>query len=104
MAMSFSRAMVTDTLGLPIACPDACVSCRYLTHGLSSLGVIETSHSIRNSALYNKLSPDTVPAWIRVVVANALASSGDEWAQLFSAYHSGTYNNEWQVIGKQTQT
>lgn len=70
-----------------------------MTNGTSSLVVIETSHSIRNTALYKKLSQQTVFSWIRSVVANALASDGAEWAALFSAYHSGTYNNEWQVIG-----
>mmetsp|Transcript_29011 Transcript_29011/g.87081 ORF Transcript_29011/g.87081 Transcript_29011/m.87081 type:complete len:544 (-) Transcript_29011:156-1787(-) len=70
----------------------------YMTNGTSSLVVIETSHEIQNSQLYKKLSPQTVFCWLRVVVANALAADGAEWAAIFSAYHSGTYNNEWQVI------
>jgi len=70
----------------------------YLTDGLSKLAVIETSHSINNHALYSKLRPETVSSWIRVVVANALATDGGSWADIFSIAHSGTYNNQWQVV------
>jgi hypothetical protein len=32
------------------------------------------------------------------MVANMLGTSGSEWSDMFSAYHSGTYNNQWLVI------
>ena len=32
------------------------------------------------------------------MVANMLGTSGSEWSDTFSAYHSGTYNNQWLVI------
>ena len=70
----------------------------YVTEGTSALAVTETSHSIRNGELYKKLTPKTVSCWIRSVVANTLATDGASWGELFGYMHSGTYNNEWQVI------
>uniref|UniRef100_A0AAY4A1C3 Phospholipase B-like n=1 Tax=Denticeps clupeoides TaxID=299321 RepID=A0AAY4A1C3_9TELE len=32
------------------------------------------------------------------IVANRLAQSGKEWADLFSKFNSGTYNNQWMVV------
>ena len=70
----------------------------YMTTGTSDLAVIETSHGINNKKLYNQLTPMSVLCWIRVIVANTLATDGNSWAELFSYEHSGTYNNEWQVV------
>lgn len=70
----------------------------YLTTGTSELAVIETSHAVQNHNLYKKLSSKSVLCWIRTIVANTLASDGASWAEIFSYEHSGTYNNEWQVI------
>jgi len=36
--------------------------------------------------------------WIRVIVANRMAESGPQWAEVFSRYNSGTYNNQWFVV------
>ncbi|XP_068679671.1 putative phospholipase B-like 2 [Montipora foliosa] len=36
--------------------------------------------------------------WMRVIVANRLASSTQEWVELFSKYNSGTYNNQWMIL------
>ena len=35
---------------------------------------------------------------IRVMVANRLASSGEEWGQVFARRNSGTYSNQWMVV------
>jgi Phospholipase B len=35
---------------------------------------------------------------MRAIVSNQLAVDGDSWAQFFSAYHSGTYANQWMVL------
>jgi len=44
------------------------------------------------------ISEKTVPEWIRIVLANRMASSGAEWVSVFGMYNSGTYNNQWQVV------
>ncbi|XP_068748317.1 putative phospholipase B-like 2 [Montipora capricornis] len=36
--------------------------------------------------------------WMRIIVANRLASSAQEWVELFSKYNSGTYNNQWMIL------
>ena len=32
------------------------------------------------------------------MVANMLGTSGSSWSDVFSAYHSGTYNNQWLIV------
>ena len=32
------------------------------------------------------------------MVANMLGTSGSSWSDAFSAYHSGTYNNQWLIV------
>ena len=34
----------------------------------------------------------------RARVANQLAVDGQDWAKLFSQFHSGTYVNQWMVL------
>ncbi|XP_074636174.1 putative phospholipase B-like 2 [Acropora palmata] len=36
--------------------------------------------------------------WMRIIVANRLARSTEEWVDLFSKYNSGTYNNQWMIL------
>eukprot|EP01124_Arcella_intermedia_P007924 TRINITY_DN1490_c0_g1_i1.p1 TRINITY_DN1490_c0_g1~~TRINITY_DN1490_c0_g1_i1.p1 ORF type:complete len:540 (+),score=100.73 TRINITY_DN1490_c0_g1_i1:93-1622(+) len=61
--------------------------------------VAETTNEVFNNSLYlNYFSEETVPEWIRVIVANRMADSGLNWVSAFSKYNSGTYNNQWQVI------
>jgi len=65
----------------------------------SGLVLLETTINILNEKLYVHSDPrSTVAAWIRNVVANRLASTGQEWTALFGHYNSGTYNNQWQII------
>jgi hypothetical protein len=35
---------------------------------------------------------------MRAVISNQLASSGSEWAETFSMFHSGTYTNQWMIL------
>jgi len=68
---------------------------------LSDLGlaVMETTNGIYNAALLKHVHAEgQVMSWIRTIVANNLASTGAEWARVFSAYNSGTYNNQWIVV------
>jgi hypothetical protein len=64
------------------------------------LTVIETTNGLMPSAygLYNRIKPQTVFSWIRVMVANRMATDGASWANIFSLHNSGTYNNQWFVV------
>lgn len=44
------------------------------------------------------LSPNTVPTWIRHLVANRLAKTPSEWANIFLKYRSYTHNNQWLIV------
>ena len=42
--------------------------------------------------------PTSVFEWLRNVVANRLASNGQNWTEIFSQYNSGTYNNQFGIL------
>jgi hypothetical protein len=63
------------------------------------LYVAETTNEILNNSLYlDYISTETVPEWIRIIVANRMATNGQEWSNYFGQYNSGTYNNQWQIV------
>ena len=64
----------------------------------SKLVVMETTNSNLNDTLYDLLNPETILTWVRVMVANRLASSAEEWTSYFSRENSGTYNNQFQIL------
>lgn len=64
----------------------------------TKLTVLETTNDIVNATLYNYVTPNTVATWMRVIVANRLSRSGDEWATYFEHFNSGTYDNQWMVV------
>ena len=64
----------------------------------NDLFVMETTNSIFNETLYSVLTPKSLLAWIRVVLANRLSSNGEEWVENFARENSGTCNNQWQVL------
>lgn len=66
----------------------------------SGLAVIETTLNILDESLYQQgVDPSsTVMAWVRNIVANRLAGTAKEWADLFSKENSGTYNNQWMIV------
>ncbi|XP_027897089.1 phospholipase B-like 1 [Xiphophorus couchianus] len=64
----------------------------------SGLLMTQTSIGVFNASLFSRLSPHRLLAWQRVRLANGLARSGEEWAQLFSRYNSGTYNSQYLVL------
>lgn len=55
----------------------------------SGLLMTQTSNSVFNVSLFAQLHPHSLLAWQRVRLANSLARSGEEWAQVFSKYNSG---------------
>ena len=64
----------------------------------SKLVVMETTNSNFNDTLYDLLKPESLLTWVRVMLANRLASSGEEWIKIFKKENSGTYNNQFQVL------
>ena len=65
----------------------------------TGLVTIETSLAVVNQSLYNgTVVPESLLYWIRVSVANRMATSGKEWTEIFAHHNSGTYNNQWMVL------
>lgn len=64
----------------------------------SGLILLQTTNSVYNKTLLKQVVPETLLAWQRVRVANMMAKGGKEWAQIFSKYNSGTYNNQYMVL------
>lgn len=64
----------------------------------SGLILLQTTNSVYNKTLLKLVVPETLLAWQRVRVANMMAEGGKEWAQIFSKYNSGTYNNQYMVL------
>lgn len=64
----------------------------------SGLVVMETTNGLFNNSLYQFVVPETLLSWVRVVVANRMAQSGQDWTVIFAKHNSGTYNNQWQII------
>uniref|UniRef100_A0A8D3AJL0 Phospholipase B-like n=1 Tax=Scophthalmus maximus TaxID=52904 RepID=A0A8D3AJL0_SCOMX len=65
----------------------------------SGLVTLETTIGNSNPALWKFVQPiGTIMEWLRNIVANRLAATGKEWAEIFSKYNSGTYNNQWMIV------
>ncbi|KAG7491526.1 hypothetical protein MATL_G00004490 [Megalops atlanticus] len=64
----------------------------------SGLLMTQTTNSIFNSSLFSVVTPRSLLAWQRVRLAHALAHTGEQWAQVFSKYNSGTYNSQYAVV------
>ena len=60
----------------------------------SNLLVMETTNSIFERNLYDLVNPEALLTWVRVILANRLASSAEEWTNIFKIENSGTYNNQ----------
>lgn len=59
----------------------------------------ETTIGNDNPELEKYITPEgTVLEWIRNMVANRLASTGEQWVSYFRRHNSGTYNNQWMVV------
>jgi len=64
----------------------------------SGITMLETTNGIFNNSLYDLVTPKSLLAWHRVSLANRMATTGKEWADIFSQYNSGTYNNQYMLI------
>ncbi|CAH8453402.1 unnamed protein product [Schistosoma turkestanicum] len=71
----------------------------YLTS--ANLTISETTNGVYNKTLWNIVrngSKNSVFTFMRTMVANRLARTGDEWIQYFKYNNSGTYNNQWMIF------
>eukprot|EP00095_Tigriopus_kingsejongensis_P006305 maker-scaffold61_size441589-snap-gene-0.13 protein:Tk06305 transcript:maker-scaffold61_size441589-snap-gene-0.13-mRNA-1 annotation:"hypothetical protein DAPPUDRAFT_213420" len=65
----------------------------------SGLAILETTIGNSNGDLWRHVNATgQVLEGVRAMVANRLATSGQEWTQIFSKLNSGTYNNQWMVV------
>lgn len=63
---------------------------------------METTNEFKNKSLFQYITPvlcffvfshlpqNCVLTWTRAIVANRMATSGDEWTKIFARYNSGT--------------
>ena len=67
----------------------------------SRLAVMETTNSVFNDSLFTEIlapNPNVVSSFLRVMIANYLATSSPNWVEIFVTHNSGTYNNQWMVL------
>ena len=65
----------------------------------NGLAVTETTMSMFNTTLTRMyVTPNTLPVFMRVMIANVWATSGAEWSTMFLTNNSGTYCNEWMIL------
>ncbi|XP_071369739.1 putative phospholipase B-like 2 [Centroberyx affinis] len=65
----------------------------------SGLVTLETTIGNSNPALWKFVQPTgQVMEWLRNIAANRMAATGKQWAEIFSMYNSGTYNNQWMIV------
>ena len=64
----------------------------------SGLIVIETTNNVANVTLYDYVIPQSVPTFVRVMMASRMASSGSEFNDIYRQHNSGTYNNQWMIV------
>jgi hypothetical protein len=56
--------------------------------------VIETTNNVANMSLYSYVVPTSLPTFVRIILANRITDSGEEWANTYAMHNSGTYNNQ----------
>jgi len=76
----------------------------------SQMVVTETTLTSFAMDIYKNVTTSSVLYWIRVILANRVATDGTSWLHYFSQFNSGTYNNQMIVldmkkftVGKQVQ-
>ncbi|KAG9396819.1 Phospholipase B-like [Carpediemonas membranifera] len=63
----------------------------------SGLAVLETTNEVFDTTLYDLAKPESILVWMRVVLTNRIATSGEAWVNTFKKFNSGTYNNQWLI-------
>ncbi|KAL7719857.1 Phospholipase B-like [Entamoeba marina] len=64
----------------------------------TNLAIIETTFSNFNTSLYEYVKPTTLLDWIRITISVRMATTGQEFKDIFEKYNSGTYNNQWVIV------
>ena len=64
----------------------------------SKLLVMETTNSNYNVSLINLMNPEALLTWVRAMISNRLASSAEDWTNIFEKENSGTYNNQFMIL------
>ena len=59
---------------------------------------METTNKIYENDLYKKIKSEALLTLVRAMVSNRLASSAEEWANIFQKENSGTYNNQYMIL------
>lgn len=64
----------------------------------SKLLIMGTSNSVYNNDLYDLIKYDSILVWARQIVANRLASSAENWTEIFKRENSGTNNGQTMIL------
>ena len=64
----------------------------------SKLLIMGTSNSIYNSSLYDSITHESIFIWVRQIVSNRLASSAENWTEIFKRENSGTNNGQTMIL------
>ncbi|XP_073229179.1 phospholipase B-like 1 isoform X2 [Porites lutea] len=64
----------------------------------SGLIMLQTTNSLFNTSLLKYVSTESLLAWHRVRLSNLMARGGKEWAEIYTQYNSGTYNNQYMLL------
>ena len=64
----------------------------------SNLTVMGTSISIYNNSLYDLIKVNSALIWVRQIVANKLASTAQEWTEIFKKENSGINNGQYMIL------
>ncbi|XP_071946459.1 putative phospholipase B-like 2 [Antedon mediterranea] len=65
----------------------------------TGLVTLETTIGNSNPILFKYIKPeDHMFEMFRNVIANRLATAGEQWGDIFALYNMGTYNNQWMVV------
>jgi hypothetical protein len=52
---------------------------------------METTNDVLNGSLFQYVTQQSLLSWMRVMLANRMASDGKTWTSIFARYNSGTY-------------
>ena len=66
----------------------------------NGLIIIETTNVFYDNNLYDEITPNGLLSWERAMTSCRLSKNAKEWAEYFSMYSTGTYNNQYMILDK----